>query len=134
MRATWRRAGRAAVLALGVAAAGGCVAAAAAGAGAGAGIYLTSQGASGMVNAPAGTVAGRVPSVLQDLGITVTGHSTQESGAVHEWNGTRGDQEIHVQVKAQSNGTSEVSASAKKNMAEWDKDFARTIVARITGS
>jgi hypothetical protein len=39
-----------------------------------------------------------------------------------------------VQVKAESSGTAQVTASAKKNMAEWDKDFARTIVARVTGS
>ena len=120
-----------AVLASGIASAGGCLAAAA-GAGAGAGIYLTSQGASGVVDASVGTVAGRVPGVLRDLGITVTGHNEQNSGAEHEWMGTRGDEEIHVQVKAQG-GRAEVSASARKNMAEWDKDFARTIVARITG-
>jgi hypothetical protein len=79
-------------------------------------------------------VAGRVPSVLQDLGVTVTGHSTEHNGAEHTWTGTRGDEEVHVQVKAESNGTAQVTASAKKNMAEWDKDFARTLVARITGS
>lgn len=129
----WLKAGQVAVLALGIASAGGCMAAAAAGAGAGAGIYLTSQGASGMVNTSAAAAAARVPGVLQELGVTVTGHSVQNSGAEHEWTGTRGEEEIHVQVKAQSNGTSEVSASAKKNMAEWDKDFARTIVSRITG-
>jgi hypothetical protein len=38
-----------------------------------------------------------------------------------------------VQVKAESNGSSQVTASARKNMAEWDKDFAQTIVTRITG-
>ena len=129
MLRTWLKT---AVLAVGVASAGGCMAAAV-GAGAGAGIYLTSQGASGVVDAPVATVAGRVPGVLRDLGITVTGHNQQNSGAEHEWMGTRGDQEIHVEVKAQG-GRSEVSASARKNMAEWDKDFARTIVARITGS
>ena len=127
MRRVWLTA----VLVLGVASSGGCLAAAA-GAGAGAGIYLTSQGASGVVDASVGTVAGRVPGVLRDLGIAVTGHNEQNSGAEHEWMGTRGDEEIHVQVKAQ-NGRTEVSASAKKNMAEWDKDVARTIVARITG-
>jgi hypothetical protein len=130
---TWLKAGRVAVLALGMASTGGCMAAAV-GAGAGAGVYLTSQGASGMVNSSAATVAGRVPSVLRDLGVTVTGHNVQNSGAEHEWMGTRGEQEIHVQVKAESSGTTQVTASAKKNMAEWDKDFARTIVARITGS
>jgi len=132
MGGTWLKTGRAAVLALGIASAGGCMAAAV-GAGAGAGIYLTSQGASSMVSSPAATVAGRVPAVLQELGITVTGHSVENSGAEHEWTGTRGEEEIHVQVKAQSSGTAQVTASAKKNMAEWDKDFARTIVARITG-
>lgn len=127
----WLKAGRAAVLALGLASAGGCVAAAV-GAGAGAGIYLTSQGASSVINSSAETVAARVPGVLQNLGVTVTGHSME--GDEHEWKGTRGDEEIHVQVKAQSSGTSEVTASVRKNMAEWDKDAARAIVARITGS
>jgi len=127
------KAGWAAVLALAVASAPGCVAAAAAGAGAGAGIYLTSQGASGVMNTSASAAASRVPGVLQELGITVTGHSVQNSGAEHEWVGNRGEDEVHVKVKAQGNGTTEVSASARKNMAEWDKDFARTIVARITG-
>jgi hypothetical protein len=130
---TWLKTGQAAVLALGIASAGGCMAAAV-GAGAGAGVYLTSQGASGMVNSSAETVAARVPAALRDLGITVTGHNMQNNGAEHEWMGTRGEEEIHVQVKAESSGTAQVTASAKKNMAEWDKDFARTVVARITGS
>ena len=131
MAMAWLKAGRAAVLALGIASAGGCMAAAV-GAGAGAGIYLTSQGASSLVNSSAEAVAARVPGTLRDLGINVTGHSME--GGEHEWTGTRGEEEIHVQVKAQSSGTSEVTASVRKNMAEWDKDAARTIVARITGS
>jgi hypothetical protein len=118
-------------LAVALSASGGCVAAAV-GAGAGAGVYLTSQGASSMVSTPAGTVAARVPAALSALGITVTGHSVQ--GDQYEWNGTRGEQEIHVQVKAQSSGTTEISASARKSLAEWDKDFARTIVTRISGN
>lgn len=131
MLKSWMKTGQAAMVALGLAASGGCVAAAAA-AGAGAGVYLTNQGAQGMVNESAATVAARVPGVLSDMGITVTG-TKAEHGDEHEWTGTRGDEEIHVQVKAQSNGTSQVSASARKNMAEWDKDYAKTVVARITG-
>ena len=132
MLRTWTKVAQAAVLALGVSTAGGCVAAAVAGAGAGAGVYLTSQGASGNVRTSAATVAGRVPGALSALGVTVTGHKVDNGGNEHEWTGTRGDEEIHVQVKANDTGTTEVTASAKKNMAEWDKDFARTIVARIT--
>ncbi|HEU4558646.1 MAG TPA: hypothetical protein VFS20_12385 [Longimicrobium sp.] len=126
---TWLKAAQVAVLALGVSAAGGCVAAAAAGAGAGAGIYLTSQGAESMVNSPAGTVAGRVPSVLSSMGIAVTNHKMD--GNEHEWTGTRGDMEIHVQVKGETTTSSRVNASARKNMAEYDKDYAQQIVTRI---
>jgi hypothetical protein len=134
MLRTWMKAGQAAVLALGLAAAGGCAAAAVAAAGAGGGVYLTSQGAESMLNSPAATVAARVPGVLSSMGISVTDHKTEHNGGEHEWTGTGNDNlEIHVQVKAESNGTSRVSASARKNMAQWDKDYAQQIVARITG-
>jgi len=134
MMRTWLKAGQMAVLALGLSAAGGCVAAAAAGAGAGAGIYLTSQGAESMVSSPAGTVAGRVPGVLQAMGITVTDHKTEHDGAEHEWTGTRDDMEIHVQVKSETSGSSRVSATARKNMAQYDKDYAQQIVTRINSA
>ena len=131
MAMAWMKTGRMAVLALGIASTGGCVAAAV-GAGAGAGVYLTSQGASSVISSSAETVAGRVPGVLRDMGVNVTGHTME--GGEHEWTGMRGEDEVHVQVKAQSSGTAEVTASVRKNMAEWDKDAARAIVARITGS
>jgi hypothetical protein len=135
MLRTWMKAGQAAVLALGLAAAGGCAAAAVAAAGAGGGVYLTSQGAESMLNSPAATVAARVPGVLSSMGITVTDHKTEHNGDEHEWTGTGNDNmEVHVQVKAESNGTSRVTASARKNMAQWDKDYAQQIVAHITGS
>jgi len=132
MLRTWLKATQVAVLAIGVSAAGGCMAAAAAGAGAGAGIYLTSQGAESMVNASASTVVARVPGVLSSMGITVTGHKMDNDE--HEWTGTRGDLEIHVQVKGETTGSSRVSASARKNMAEYDKDYAQQIVTRISSA
>jgi len=135
MLRSWIKATQMAVLALGVASAGGCMAAAAAAAGAGGGIYLTSQGAGSMVSAPATTVAARVPGVLSSMGITVTNHDTEHNGEEHEWTGTGNDNmEIHVQVKAESNGTSRVTASARKNAAQWDKDYAQQIVTRITSA
>ncbi|HET7463099.1 MAG TPA: hypothetical protein VFJ82_17735 [Longimicrobium sp.] len=129
---TWMKAAQVAVLAAGVGAAGGCMAAAAAGAGAGAGIYLTSQGAESMVSAPASSVVARVPGVLSSMGITVTGHKMDNDE--HEWTGTRGDLEIHVQVKGETTSSSRVTASARKNMAEYDKAYAQQIVTRITSA
>ncbi len=132
MLRTWLKAGQMAVLALGVSAAGGCMAAAAAGAGAGAGIYLTSQGAESMVSSSADVVAGRVPGVLSSMGITVTNHKMD--GNEHEWTGTHGDMEIHVQVKSETSSSSRVSATARKNMAQYDKDYAQQIVTRINSA
>lgn len=129
---TWLKATQVAVLALGVSVSGGCVAAAAAGAGAGAGIYLTSQGAESMVSASASNVVARVPGVLSSMGITVTNHKMD--GDEHEWTGTHGDMEIHVQVKGETTSSSRVSASARKNMAEYDKDYAQQIVTRISSA
>ena len=132
MLRTWIKAGQMAVLALGLASAGGCMAAAVA-AGAGGGIYLTSQGAESMVSMSASTLAGRVPGVLSSMGITVTNH--EMDGDEHEWTGTGTDNmEVHVQVKAESTGTSRVTASARKNMAQWDKDYAQQIVTRISAA
>lgn len=132
MLRTWLKAGQIAVLALGVSTTGGCLAAAAAGAGAGAGIYLTSQGAESMVPASPSTVVARVPGVLSSMGITVTEHKMD--GDEHEWNGKRGDLDVHVQVKAETTNSARVTATARKNMAEYDKDYAQQIVTRITNA
>lgn len=119
-----------------VAPAGGCLvaAAAAAGAGAGAGIYLTTQGAEGIVSGTVDAVAGRVPGVLQELGVRVTGQATEEDGAVREWHGWRGEVEVRVQLRRESASTTKVSASARESTVEWDKEFARTIVQRIVST
>ncbi|HEU0052972.1 MAG TPA: hypothetical protein VFQ39_07330, partial [Longimicrobium sp.] len=109
---------------------GGCLAAAA-GAGAAGGIYLSDQGASGIVNGPVDQVAGRTPGVLSSMGIEVTGHGTEDNGTEHTWEGKRGDLDIKVEVKRESASTTRVNASARKNVAEWDKDYARSIVQRI---
>ena len=39
---------------------------------------------------------------------------------------------VAVELDAADNGGTVVKASARKNMAEWDKEYARTIVQRIT--
>ncbi|HYJ78973.1 MAG TPA: hypothetical protein VEW03_05205 [Longimicrobiaceae bacterium] len=116
--------------------AGGCLvaAAAAAGAGAGAGIYLTTQGAEGIVDGTVDAVAGRVPAVLEGLGVRVTGQGSEEDGAVREWHGWRGEVEIRVRLRRESATTTRVSASARESTVEWDKDFARTIVQRIVAA
>jgi hypothetical protein len=120
---------RATLLLSGIALTSAC-AAAAAGAGAAAGIYLTDQGASGNVASPVAMVDARTQAVLSDMGIKVTDRK-EENGGV-EYHGTGNGMDIAVELDAAANGGTVVKASARKNMAEWDKDYARTIVQRIS--
>jgi hypothetical protein len=93
----------------------GCVAAAAAGAGAGTGIYLTSRGASSTVNGSVDDVAARTRSVLDGEGITITETKNQAEGDQRTFKGT----------------TTKAEVSARKNLAEWDKDYAKTVLNKI---
>lgn len=106
-----------------------CVAAAAAGA-AGA-IYATTRGVESLVSVPVDQVATRVPPVMDKLEIVQTGKSTEDTGAKREFKGTHGDLDVSIQLEQQDSAMTKVEVSARKNVAEWDKDFARTVLEEI---
>jgi hypothetical protein len=109
----------------------GCVAAAAAGAGAGTGIYLTSRGASSTVNGSVDDVAARTRSVLDGEGITITETKNQAEGDQRTFKGTKGDLDVAVDLKRESPTTTKAEVTARKNLAEWDKDYAKTLLNKI---
>jgi hypothetical protein len=109
----------------------GCVAAAA---GAGAGIYLTSRGASGQVNGDVATLAARTRAVFGEMGIAMSGTETDDGGDEVEIRGTKDGMEITVEIERKSATAAEVAVSAKKSEVEWDKDYARSILSRISGT
>jgi hypothetical protein len=41
--------------------------------------------------------------------------------------------DVHVKLEGRSGGGTVVRASARTGTASWDKDYARTLVQRITG-
>ncbi|HEX2202570.1 MAG TPA: hypothetical protein VHG91_04715 [Longimicrobium sp.] len=120
------------VLALALFALPGCIAAAA-GAGAAAGIHLTSQGAEGVASEGVAAVATRARSVMAAEGITGITVENEESGTEREYRGMKGEMEVHVKLEARDGGGTLVRASAREGTVEWNKDYARTLVARITG-
>jgi protein-tyrosine-phosphatase len=107
----------------------GCVAAAAAGA-AGA-IYATSRGVESLVNGSIDKVAARTQAVMREMGITMEGSKIDEGGAKREFKGKQGDLDVTVQLQQQDSATTKVEVSARKNLAEWDKDYARQVLERI---
>jgi hypothetical protein len=110
--------------------AAGCAAAAVA-AGAGAGVYLTSRGAESLVNGPIDDVSARAKSAMNEMNIVMDAQSSKDQGAKREFKGKKGDLDVTVQLESKDAKTTKVEASARKNLAEWDKDFAQTLVRRI---
>lgn len=108
----------------------GCVAAAA-GAGAGTGIYLTSRGAKGVVNGSVSDVTGHARTVLESNGIEVSASSTEKKGDQQELEGKKGDLDIKVTLEKESATTTRAEVSARKNLVEWDKDYAKELLNQI---
>jgi len=109
----------------------GCLAAGAAAAGAGTGVYLTSRGAESIVDGPVDQVEKRARAVLEQEGVNVTGTQTENSGDKRELKGTKGDLEITVTMERQDAKTTKTEVSARKNLVQWDKDYAQQVLGKI---
>jgi hypothetical protein len=109
----------------------GCVAAAAAGAGAGTGIYLTSRGVSSVLEGSVSDVAAHTRSVLDAEGITITETKAEAEGDKRSFKGKKGDLDITVDLERQGPKTTKAEVTARKNLAEWDKDYARKLLDEI---
>jgi hypothetical protein len=108
----------------------GCLAAAAA-AGAGAGVYLTSRGAESLVESSVDQVAARARSVMSEEGIVPDEASLKEGGDKREFKGKKGDLDVTIEIERKTDKTTRVEVAARKNLAEWDKDYAQQLLSRI---
>ena len=108
----------------------GCVAAAAA-AGAGAGIYLTTRGAESLVQSSVDQVADRAQAVMREEGIVPDASSTEDSGDERELKGKKGDLDVTIELDREDDNTTRVEVTARKNLAEWDKEYAQQLLTRI---
>jgi hypothetical protein len=111
--------------------AAGCVAAAAAAAGAGAGVYLTTRGAESTIDGSIDQVARRAQAVMNDEGIVPDESAVQNGGSKREFKGKKGDLDVTIDLEQKSSTTTHVEVSARKNLAEWDKDYAQQLVSKI---
>jgi hypothetical protein len=108
----------------------GCVAAAAA-AGAGAGVYLTSRGAESLVESSVDQVATRAQAVMSAEGIVPDASSSESGGNKREFKGKKGDLDVTIQLERESGSTTRVEVTARKNLAEWDKEYAQQLLTQI---
>jgi hypothetical protein len=108
----------------------GCVAAAAA-AGAGAGIYLTTRGAESLVDNSIDQVARRAQAVMSEEGIVPDASSSEQGGDKREFKGKKGDLDVTIEMERKSPTSTRVEVTARKNLAEWDKEYAQQLLSRI---
>ncbi len=107
----------------------GCLAAAAAGAAGG--VYLTSRGAEFLIEAPVDQVAGRAEAVMSEMAIVKESESTEDQGDKQVLKGKKGDLDVTIDIVRESESTAKVEVTARKNLAEWDKDYAKEVLSRI---
>jgi hypothetical protein len=107
----------------------GCLAAAAAGAAGG--IYLTTRGAESLVEGSVDQIAGRAEAVMSEMGIVKEGESTENQGDKQVLKGKKGDLDVTIDIDRESPTTAKVEVTAQKNLAEWDKDYAKEVLNRI---
>lgn len=113
------------LLALGVS---GCLAAAAAGAGGA--IVLSGHTAEAIVERSVADMASAAEAVLEEKGIDVTDTRNENSGARRVLEGDKGDLDITVKIERVDEGT-KVGVEARRNAAQWDDDYARSLLADI---
>jgi hypothetical protein len=107
----------------------GCLAAAAAGAAGG--IYLTSRGAESVVEGSVAEIADRAEAVMGEMAIVKDGESTEDGGSRQVLKGKKGDLDVTIDIERESEATAKVEVTARENLAEWDKDYAKEVLDRI---
>ena len=110
----------------------GCLAAAAA-AGAGGAVYVTTRGAEAVVEGQPASLEPRVRSALDGFKVAISGTSTDKGGDQLGWKGMTGETEVTVTAERQSATTTKVEVTARRSVAEWDKELAERILQRIVG-
>jgi hypothetical protein len=107
----------------------GCVAAAAAGAAGG--VYATTRGAEALVSGSVDQVAARAQTVMKDMNIAPAGEKTETAGDKHQLKGKQGDLDVTINMQRSDSATTKVEVYARKNLAEWDKAYAKEVLERI---
>ena len=129
MRKSWKRMQWLALAPLALSA---CVAAAAA-AGAGGAVFVTTRGAEAVVEGQPASLEPRIRSALDEYKVAISGTSTDKGGDELGWKGMTADIEVNVTAARQSATTTKLEVTARRSVAEWEKELAERILQRIVG-
>jgi len=100
----------------------------AAGAGAGAAVAYSNRGATAQLPGTVNATFDKAVSAFAANGVTETGRGTENQGALRTLTGQRGELEVTATMKRESDNVTAVEVVAKKNVIEYDRDFAKQVL------
>ena len=84
-----------------------------------------------MVEGSIDDVSDRTRAVLSEEGIALDESNFENGGDKREFKGKKGDLDVTVELEREGPSTTRVEVSARKNVAEWDKEYAQQLLSRI---
>jgi hypothetical protein len=57
--------------------------------------------------------------------------STEQGGDKREFKGKKGDLDVTIDIERKDPKTARVEVTARKNLAEWDKEYAQQLLQKI---
>lgn len=90
--------------------------------------HATSENLQGSVS----EINDRAQSAFKDLGIQTTGTQTSEAGQQKQLTGKVGDKTVTVDMKSVGPGVTQVDVVAREGSLQWNEDYARTVLSKIT--
>jgi len=94
-------------------------------------VSFTTEGTEAVVPRPIKTVATHTQEVLAKNGIKIDESKTGKGGDVQEYKGTANGLDVTVFLQRQAPEVTKVEVTAKKNLVEFNKDFAKKINEQI---
>jgi hypothetical protein len=68
---------------------------------------------------------------MSEEGIVPDASSSEDGANKREFKGKKGDLDVTIQLQRESGSTTRVEVTARKNLAEWDKEYAQQLLSRI---
>lgn len=109
----------------------GCGTMVAGAAGAGAAIAYNERGVSTRVEGDINQVAQRTEAVFAEMAIAPTEVEYNDDGDEVEIKGMHGNMRVTVDIERKSDGLSEVQVTAREGTLDYDRDYARSVIAGI---
>jgi len=68
---------------------------------------------------------------MRDLGLRVTERKIEYDDNEVEFKAKTDDLDVSIDLEAESARTTRVQVEARRNLVEWDKDYAQMVIRRI---